>query len=356
MAEGYEFGTAGLASSAGKLSLYFDDEKIDEVCWGKGDCERIYPKFSNDSTANQSLVREEDGAFVQEKYYPEARFEQLEINAPIVEEACDGLLITEIFSYYSESNEEQFIEIYNSSSESIDIGQCGLRYKSKFYAFDDITLASHGYLALKPDSLVLTKDPSSELTIEIIGNTGAVVDSATYSHGQKKEMSFAKFDDGWFKTFAITPNSENIRQDFRTCEEGKVLNEETGNCIKDDEEEVTECKEGYERNPETNRCRKVQDDSSTLAECQEGYERNPETNRCRKITSTTDASEYPPTNSSAPQTSPSPKVFSAAAALIICVLLGIAYIVYQYRQEIVRFFKGIVSSINRRKLAQNSLK
>jgi len=66
----YNFGTAGLASTGGKLSLYRDDELIDDICWGKLECTHQIPKFSTTEQDNLSVVWRED-EFVQEKYYPE---------------------------------------------------------------------------------------------------------------------------------------------------------------------------------------------------------------------------------------------------------------------------------------------
>lgn len=50
------------------------------------------------------------------------------------------------------------------------------------------------------------------------------------------------------------------------------------------EKEYADCGEGRYRNPETNRCKKIETEAeSTLKPCAEGYERNLETNRCRKV-------------------------------------------------------------------------
>ena len=66
----YNFGSSGLASTGGKLSLYKDDELIEDICWGKLECKYQIPKFSATEEGNYSAVLR-DGEFVQEKYYPE---------------------------------------------------------------------------------------------------------------------------------------------------------------------------------------------------------------------------------------------------------------------------------------------
>ena len=47
---------------------------------------------------------------------------------------------------------------------------------------------------------------------------------------------------------------------------------------------ATPCKEGYQRNPQTNRCNKIAAATTKKepAPCKEGQERNPETGRCKK--------------------------------------------------------------------------
>lgn len=129
-------------------------------------------------------------------------------------------------------------------------------------------------------------------------NSGTKNDSKTKSDG--KDNSAKKSD---------TTN--------KTCPEGKYYYAPTKRCrkIPVDESETTSdtakaastaesnkasessslalrpCRDGYERNPETNRCRKItsasDDSSSGLTPCASGYERNPDTNRCAKIKSTT---------------------------------------------------------------------
>lgn len=72
------------------------------------------------------------------------------------------------------------------------------------------------------------------------------------------------------------------------CREGYVRNPETNRCRKISSAIVSKkdilCAPGYTRNPETNRCRKNSNETKKeLAPCKDGYERNEETNRCRKV-------------------------------------------------------------------------
>ncbi len=72
----YNFGSAGLASTAGKLELYQGEHKIDEICWGKLECAAQNPKFATKYDDNYSLVRcdsecAEGQSYSLQKYYPE---------------------------------------------------------------------------------------------------------------------------------------------------------------------------------------------------------------------------------------------------------------------------------------------
>ena len=72
----YNFSSSGLASTAGKLSLYFEDELIDEVCWGKITCDKQITKFVTTEEGNQSYVFE-SGEMTLQKYYPELKLDAL---------------------------------------------------------------------------------------------------------------------------------------------------------------------------------------------------------------------------------------------------------------------------------------
>jgi hypothetical protein len=68
------------------------------------------------------------------------------------------------------------------------------------------------------------------------------------------------------------------------CPPGQERNPATNRCraLVAAASSLTPCGPGQERNPETNRCRSVATADATLKPCTAGQERNPETNRCRK--------------------------------------------------------------------------
>ena len=336
----YNFGSSGLASTGGKLSLYKDDELIEDICWGKLECKYQIPKFSATEEGNYSAVLR-DGEFVQEKYYPE--IDESAIAWREVEKTyCANLEITEIYSYFEESASEQFVEIHNlgetCSLEGLNIG-----YKTKTFALQG-SIATGDYYAFYDDGLVLTKNPTTSNSLSIVSDDGEKLDEVSYPHGQKAGLSYSLVDGQWVLSYARTPGVANIYQEFQSCPEGKVINEATSNCVNEETESTTVCPEGKVLNPETGRCKKIEEEAG-LAECAEGYERNPETNRCRKIQES-DGSEYAP-KTSATTSYDEPQRFVAYGALALAILAGIIYVAVQYREELAKVFRTIISKIKR---------
>ena len=355
----YNFGSSGLASTAGKLQLLHEDNLIDEVCWGKLTCQNQGHSFSTKEADNQSLIRAEEG-FIEKKYYP--NIEEV-IVEPVVQEelpeSC-GVIMTEIFTYYTDSPVEQFVEFYNPTEIDQDISLCEYSYKNKIYPVTGI-ISPGAYYVYKNPELTYTKNPTVFNTYSLSG-----IDTLL-PHGQKKGTSYALFNIGtesekWLQTYQPTPGAENVYQEFQTCDDGKVINPETGNCVKEVAEEeitcpegkylnpltgrcknipitkTTTCKEGYYLNPETGRCKK-NPAAATVKECAEGYELNPDTNRCRKIRENT-GMEYP-VEETEEGSYDNPKIFIATGAVILLVVIGVIYVVYQYRKEIKQFILKI---------------
>ena len=216
-----------------------------------------------------------------------------------------------------------------------------LRYKNKDFALEG-EIALNDYLTYRNEALILTKNPTSQNTLELVAGE-EILDSVSYPHGQKMGLSYGNFDGEWKLSHVRTPGEANIFQEFQSCPEGKEINPETGNCINVSESTETVCPEGKYLNPATGRCKTIEDDE--LSECADGYERNPETNRCRKI-QTTDASEYA-VKTSAETSYSAPKRFAAYGLLIIAVIVGLGYLIFQFRFEIGRFFRSCFANFKR---------
>ena len=181
----------------------------------------------------------------------------------------------------------------------------------------------------------LTKNPTNSNMLELVDTDGAVVDVLEYPNGQRKGTAYAfiGYDAGgkevWRVTYAPTPGVANNYQEFKTCEEGKVLNKETGNCVKMTALAGKVCKDGQYLNPLTGRCKKIQ----TAAEktCKEGYYLNPETGRCRKIKENNGA-DY----SLEPETYEEKSSFVAIYAVLGVILVALIIIGYEFRHEILK--------------------
>lgn len=353
----------GLAMKAGPLELVYEDEVIDSVCWNNATgCETEFKKDGKDtyrSTLVRNLATGEFAHLKMDDYSPHyvADFPSLylepedELDDPSEENKipqCRGLEFSELLTYYADDKSEQFIELFNSTSTEINLTGCEISYKNKTYPLSGTVLSGAYYVFHQSELFSLTKNPKNPLTLAIIDTDGTPVDEIAYPNGQKKSTSYARtFDESgnesWQITYAITPGAENIYQKYRTCEEGKIINEATGNCVKVTSIKdaasaalknsiLAPCPEGKYRNPLTNRCKNIETSSSTLKECAEGYERNPETNRCRKIKTANDGAEY----AIVPNTRSDKTVFIGAGIIAIIVLLGVIYVTLQFRQEIAR--------------------
>ena len=343
----YTFSSAGLASTAGKLELFYLDEMIDELCWGKITCAQQFAKFSTTESDNRSVVLCAETTDCDTLYYPEidsSAIVELPPEAPPADiEACPQLQITEILSYYEEDSSEQFVELFNPSAKTVSLDTCRLNYKKKTFELAG-TLASGQYLAFQDDSLSLTKNPTKNVELTVVGPDDSAVASVSYGKKQKKGSSYAYFGNDasgqavWRQTYHPTPGSANVYQEFQSCEDGKVINPKTGNCIKAPASTApTACKTGYYRNPATGRCKKIAT-AKAVAECKTGYERNPTTNRCRKIVTETGQS-FAPTVDEPNDSYDNPQIFIAIAALVATLVAALGYILFQFRHEIRSFFE-----------------
>ena len=336
----YYFSSSGLASTAGMLELFYNEQLVDVVCWGKAFCENPQPKFATDVAQNQTLVRclldDCEAPYILDNYLPELTPSALQIvELEIAEDlpSCTGVIINELYSYYSANQSEQFVELYNPTTETISLCNCQLRYKKHNYPLTG-ELEPDGYLIVRSDDLKLTKNPTVPLLLEIIDQNAETVASVEQSNHQKIGTSYAYFteEDTWYQTYQPTPGAANIFQEFRSCEEGKEINPATGNCIKIATPTIKTCTDGYYLNPATNRCKKNSTDTMVLTECPTGYERNPTTNRCRKIPQSS-GSEYavePPTE----ETYQNTQVFIATGAIIVTTIATIIYVILHFRHEI----------------------
>lgn len=176
----------------------------------------------------------------------------------------------------------------------------------------------------------------------------------------------------WQWTSTPMPNEDNkITAVVQACAEGKYFNPDTGRCrtLEDALTALTPCAAGYERNVQTNRCRKVAATSELtpckegqvrnpatnrcrsqtsaeagLTPCKEGYERNPATNRCRKAAVAGAATNYPVEPYSESDSSSAATWWAIGAVAAI----ALGYGVWEWRQELASFGTGITARLRRK--------
>ena len=328
--------TKTLAFKAG-ITLERNGEVIDSVCWtGKEECLKEFK-----SSTPTTLVRNnETGKFVHvEKYEPvyDEKSYYVEVDEEEIKPSqCKGLEISEILSYYENSRDEQFIELYNSSSEQILMDGCKIKYKNKTYELKGI-LKAEEYYVYYPKEFSLTKNPTNVNVLELVDTDETIVYKIGYPNGQRRGTAYARIGyDGygkeiWRVTYAPTPGEANNYQEFKTCEAGKVINEATGNCVKVTSVGERICGEGQYLNILTGRCNKIK--TTEEKTCKEGYFLNPDTNRCRKITENKGA-DY----SLEPENYEEKSSFVALYAVIGVLILGLGYLVFEFRKEIRKLF------------------
>lgn len=334
--------TKTLALKAGPLELKRGDEILDTVCWNnKEGCNKEFKK-ENPTT----LVRNvETGDFeYQVDYTPNYdeknyKVEGANDEAETKPSQCKGLEFSEVLTYYDNSQSEQFIEFYNSGAEQILMDGCQIKYKNKFYDLNGI-VKPEGYFARYLNDFSLTKNPTNKNILELVDTNGEIVDKLEIPNGQRKGTSYAMvgYDKNgaelWHVTYAPTPNEPNNYQEFKTCEAGKVLNNTTGNCVKTTEVVEKVCKTGYYLNPLTGRCNKIPVTAEKT--CKEGYTLNKETGRCVKIKENTGANYNLETEEYKESSS-----FVAFYAILGVVIIGVVYIIYEFRQEIAKIFRKV---------------
>ncbi|MCL2451767.1 lamin tail domain-containing protein [Candidatus Saccharibacteria bacterium] len=306
---------------------------IDQFAYNRLDSDQETASWSRDFVAYLSglttelTIKKSHKTPGLENSFPAAQSDPGGTEPPDASPHCAALQLSEI------STNEQWIELYNDSDQTIqsdDLADCVLavqygdktppdmsRYKIGLDQYLDAdVIEPYSYTVIDVGAtagLSLPKSVTNRLIL--IHDAGSDYASAVYSTA-KTNTSLAYFADGWKVTFAPTKGTENIYQQYQTCEEGKRINEKTGNCVKDPDPPA-ECAEGQFRNPATGRCKKY-DTDKTLADCAEGQFRNPLTNRCKKIASDKGLAECPEGQFRNPLTNRCKKIATADDKLKPC--------------------------------------
>ena len=333
--------TKTLALKAGPLELRRGDKVIDSVCWNNKDgCNKEFKKDTPTTLVRNMETDEFEHVLSYEPVYTKDNYLVEETTEEEVKPSqCKGLVFSEILSYYESSQSEQFIEFYNSGSEQVLMDGCQIKYKNKYYQLSGI-VKPEDYRVKYLDDFSITKNPTNVNTFELIDTNGDVLDRLDNPNGQRKGASYAlvgydeKGVEIWRVTYAPTPGEPNNYQEYKTCESGKVLNKTTGNCVKATEVATRTCKDGYFLNSLTGRCNKIPEIKTKT--CKEGYTLNEETGRCIKIKENKGADYQLQAEEFKEETS-----FVALYAVLGVIGVGVLYIIYEFRHEIIKFFRRV---------------
>lgn len=105
--------------------------------------------------------------------------------------------------------EGEFIELYNTSPETVSLQDWQLRINTKSFAFDTHTIEGEEHLAIPRTDSKLTLSNSKTFTIELLAPNNEIYDSVTII-GQENHHSFAKHTSTWSWTSTSTPGLANI--------------------------------------------------------------------------------------------------------------------------------------------------
>ena len=181
---------------------------------------------------------------------------------------------------------------------------------------------------------ITTYDPETgEATVTKVCNEGYELNEETNRCNKKKsETTSESSSSSSTQSSSSSSSSSSSKTTEKTCPEGKFLNPETNRCKNlQTVSESTTGKTITTYDPETG-------ESTTEKICNEGYELNPDSNRCNKIKENKGedfALEVPELGA---EEQPN---FIAIGSVIAITLIGLGFVVFQFRKEIFKFFKGL---------------
>ena len=278
----------------------------------------------------------------------------------------------------------EFIELFNPNSVPISLTDyklyVGLNQEDSYNFPNGSTIQPGEYLSFSNSDIPFTLlNSSSKVTIALKDETVVFVSPRYFD--PKDGLSWGDINDEWVYTNNPTPGLTNTAStekakiddsiisllqpcadnQYRSlstnrcrlltplvgsvtpCKDGQYRSEETNRCrnIASELKTIVPCDAGEERNPDTNRCRKIVADVAPVA-CKEGQERNPDTNRCRTITKMPTA-DYGVLGAE----TKSGGNWYAFAAIGLVLLLAVGYAIWEWHDEIGKFFRRLYKHVTR---------
>lgn len=142
--------------------------------------------------------------------------------------ASASLVISEVAMGSSVSASDEFVELYNNSSDPVDIGGWSLQYKSatgniwqtKSDVADDETVAGHGFYVFKTSNKSLSSGlAQAGGNLRLVDKSGQAIDSLAWGNGNTPEVtaadacaqsqSLSRIYDDASQKFTDTDNNKN---------------------------------------------------------------------------------------------------------------------------------------------------
>lgn len=198
----------------------------------------------------------------------------------------------------------EFIELYNPNTVDIELTNYRLQVgetTTKTYAFPvGAIVQAGGYESFTNDDIAYTLINTTGRVV-IISADGQIINESPVYENSYDGISWELYDGVWQYSDQPTPAAVNIPsrpveivEDAVTglapCAPNQYRNPETNRCrlVVTIGSTITPCKDGQYRSEETNRCRNIASAFASLLPCGDGQERNSLTNRCRSSTLASD--------------------------------------------------------------------
>jgi hypothetical protein len=283
-----------------------------------------------------------------------------------------------------DDNGNEFIEFYNPNTLPVDLTH------HVFYVNGSET-KTHRFLpgtVIEATSYLVIYNKDSTPSFTLTNSTGSLALSLSTGDSvvavpdyidAKTGESWALIGGEWQYTTILTPGGDNrpsvygqgeIGIGLTDCGEGRERNPATNRCRNiPSSSSLQPCKEGQYRSEDTNRCRSIAlAAASVLKPCADNQFRNPATNRCKNIASSDDLADCGEGRERNPTTNRCRNVLGASVvskadfavepiadgavafvgwwALGGVAALAIGYATWEWRQEIRRYVTALVSKIS----------
>lgn len=256
--------------------------------------------------------------------------------------------------------DNEYIELYNPTNKNVTLSPYILRVGAHLettikFSHAEIIIAG-GYLAIKNDTYSFTLLNSTS-TVALLTNDSQLVFHIPAYSNPDDGSAWALIDGTWQYTNQPTPGAPNLLSldsvdsdmadtgvALTPCAASQYRNPATGRCkiLAGQSSTLAPCKDDQYRSEETGRCRKIAVIAG-LALCPAGQVRNADTGRCRKIV----LSSPPKTNYAVLGASTSGEHNYVVLAVLGIVVLGLAYAIWEWHEEIIKGFQKVRLTIGR---------